>query len=61
MTKNSLDASKMTIEIKTPNNGPPIQIKERIPGIPKIFTIVLLLDLIVIVDIIKRKGTVLCG
>tara|TARA_B100000315_G_C14078558_1_gene363807 strand:+ start:298 stop:495 length:198 start_codon:yes stop_codon:yes gene_type:complete len=61
ITKNSLDASRMTIEIKTPNSGPPIQIKERIPGIPMIFTTVLLLDLIVIVDKIKRKGTELCG
>ena len=51
----------MTIEIKNPNIGPPIQIKERIPGIPKIFTIALLLDLIDILDKIKRKGTVLYG
>ena len=40
----------MTIEIKTPKRGPPIQIMERILGIPMIFTMVLLLDLIVIVE-----------
>lgn len=59
--KNSLDASKMTIEIKTPKRGPPLQIKARIVGTPITFTTVLLLDLIVIVDKIKKEGTDLCG
>jgi hypothetical protein len=40
----------MTIAIKTPKSGPPFQIKARIPGTPIIFTTVLLLDLIVIID-----------
>jgi hypothetical protein len=51
----------MTIEIKTPKRGPPLQIKARIVGTPITFTTVLLLDLIVIVDKIKKEGTDLCG
>jgi|TARA_B100001971_G_C17880641_1_gene377901 hypothetical protein len=51
----------MTIKIKTPKSGPPAHRRARIPGIPNIFTIVLLLDLIIIVYKIKWEGTELCG